>query len=32
MRLLRKSTTLEIKNIKNELIKIKNKKINRYFK
>ena len=26
---LRKSTTLEIKNIKNELIKIKNKRINR---
>ena len=29
IRELRKSTTLEIKNIKNELIKIKNKKINR---
>ena len=26
---LRKSTTLEIKNIKNDLIKIKNKRINR---
>ena len=29
IRELRKSTTLEIKNIKNELIKIKNKRINR---
>ena len=29
IRELRKSTTLEIKNIKNELIKIKNKSINR---
>ena len=29
IRKLRKSTTLEIKNIKNELIKIKNKRINR---
>ena len=29
IRELRKSTTLEIKNIKNDLIKMKNKRINR---